>query len=127
MISSFPEGYDTQVGEAGDMLSFGQKQLISYLRALVADPGILVLDEATSGLDSATEQSLEAATRELARGRTTLLIAHRLSTARTADRILFVEAGKILEDGTHEALMRLGGRYASMVRAQSVERILEGK
>ena len=127
MISSFPEGYDTQVGEAGDMLSFGQKQLISYLRALVADPRILVLDEATSGLDSATEQSLENATRELTRGRTTLLIAHRLSTARTADRILFVEAGKILEDGNHEALMRLGGRYASIVRAQSVERILEGK
>ena len=121
MIESFPEGYDTQVGEAGDMLSFGQKQLISYLRALVADPRILVLDEATSGLDSATEQSLEKATRELTRGRTTLLIAHRLSTARTADRILFVESGKILEDGTHEELMRLDGRYAAMYRTQSVQ------
>ncbi len=121
MITSLPERYDTQVGEAGDHLSFGQKQLISYLRALVADPRILVLDEATSGLDSATEKSLETATLELTRGRTTLLIAHRLSTARTADRILFVEAGKILEDGTHEELMRLGGRYAAMYRTQSVQ------
>jgi subfamily B ATP-binding cassette protein MsbA len=111
-------GYATTVGERGLRLSGGQRQRISIARAVLRDPRILILDEATSALDSHSERLIEAALDRLLPGRTTLIIAHRLSTIRRADKILYVDAGRILESGTHDDLLARGGRYAELHAAQ---------
>ncbi len=117
-IMQMPDGFQTYVGERGVMLSGGQKQRVSIARIFLKDPPILILDEATSALDSVTEQRIQSAFDELARGRTTLIIAHRLSTIRGAHRILVIDDNHILEEGTHEQLMALGGEYARLYNAQ---------
>jgi ABC-type multidrug transport system fused ATPase/permease subunit len=114
----FPEGYDTIVGERGVKLSGGQRQRLSIARAILADPRILILDEATSSLDSESEAMIQAGLNHLMKGRTTFVIAHRLSTIRRADQILVVEGGNILERGTHEELYRMGGRYFDLYTRQ---------
>ena len=114
----FPDGYDTIVGERGVKLSGGQRQRLSIARAILADPRILILDEATSSLDSESEQMIQHGLNFLMQGRTTFVIAHRLSTIRRADQILVVEAGGVLERGTHESLYALGGRYYDLYTRQ---------
>jgi subfamily B ATP-binding cassette protein MsbA len=114
----FPEGYDTIVGERGVKLSGGQRQRLSIARAILADPRILILDEATSSLDSESEAMIQGGLNHLMEGRTTFVIAHRLSTIRRADQILVIEAGLILERGTHEELYKLGGRYYDLYTRQ---------
>ena len=113
-IQSLPHGFDTQVGERGTRLSQGQKQLISFARALLADPRILVLDEATASVDSQTESIIGEALRTLLADRTSLVIAHRLSTIRDADLILVLEDGRVVEQGTHDGLVAAGGLYAAL-------------
>ncbi len=115
---SFENKYDTVVGERGVKLSGGQKQRVSIARAILADPRILILDEATSSLDSESEALIQEGLRYLMRGRTTFVIAHRLSTIRRADQILVVEAGRVIERGTHESLYALGGRYYDLYTKQ---------
>ena len=117
-ILELPEGYDTVVGERGSTLSGGQRQRIAIARALVADPRILIFDEATSALDYESERIIQRNMQAIARGRTVLIIAHRLSTVRAADRIVTLERGRLVEDGTHDALIKTGGRYASLHRLQ---------
>jgi subfamily B ATP-binding cassette protein MsbA len=117
-IEKFPNGFDTIVGERGVKLSGGQRQRIAIARALLADPRILILDEATSSLDSESEALIQEGLRRLRQGRTTFVIAHRLSTIRSADQILVVEAGEILERGTHDALISIGGRYKQLYDKQ---------
>ena len=107
-IEAMPEGYQTEVNERGSRLSVGQRQLISFARALLADPRILVLDEATSSIDTETEIALQAGLQRLLKGRTSFVIAHRLSTIKNADKILYIDDGKIIEQGTHEELMAKG-------------------
>jgi ATP-binding cassette subfamily B protein len=116
-IRLLPQGYDTMLGERGGSLSTGQRQLLSFARALVADAKILVLDEATASIDSATEQVIQRALATLLKGRTGLVIAHRLATVRHADRILVLQAGKLIESGTHGELLALNGLYAGLYRA----------
>ena len=116
----FPDAYETIVGERGVKLSGGQRQRISIARAILADPRILILDEATSSLDSESEAMIQNGLSYLMKGRTTFVIAHRLSTIRRADQILVIEAGLILERGTHESLYRLGGRYFDLYTRQPV-------
>jgi ATP-binding cassette subfamily B protein len=115
-ISALEHGYDTQVGERGVQLSAGQRQLIAFARALVADPRILVLDEATSNVDVHTEGLIEHGLRRLVAGRTAIVIAHRLSTIRHAGRIVVLEHGRIVEQGTHDELLEAGGRYWQLYR-----------
>ena len=118
MVARFPRGYREPVQERGRNLSAGEKQLISFARALAADPPVLLLDEATSHVDSATEHLLQEAVRELTRGRTSLIVAHRLSTIRDVDRILVLDRGRIAEEGSHEELLRRRGLYWRLVQLQ---------
>jgi ABC-type multidrug transport system fused ATPase/permease subunit len=115
-IEELDDGYDAQIGERGVQLSAGQRQLVAFARALVADPRILVLDEATSNVDVHTESLIEQGLRRLVAGRTAIVIAHRLSTIRHSGRILVLEHGRVVEDGTHEELLDAGGRYWQLYR-----------
>jgi ATP-binding cassette subfamily B protein len=123
VASKLPEGYETQVGEGGDRLSTGEKQLVSFARAILADPPIFVLDEATSSIDTETELLIQNAISHLLKGRTSFIIAHRLSTIRRADLILVVDDGRIIERGTHEELIQKNGRYALLCRAMQLEEL----
>jgi subfamily B ATP-binding cassette protein HlyB/CyaB len=118
-ILELPKGYDSIVGERGSSLSGGQRQRIAIARALVMDPRILIFDEATSALDYESERMIQQNMREIAKGRTVFIIAHRLSALRFADRIVTIERGRLVEDGTHDDLIKTGGRYAALYRAQA--------
>ncbi|WP_166417393.1 ABC transporter transmembrane domain-containing protein [Cochlodiniinecator piscidefendens] len=120
-LSALPDGYDTYVGERGVMLSGGQKQRIAIARAILRDAPLLLLDEATSALDAESERAVQQAVEEMSENRTTLIVAHRLATVKRADRILVFEDGKIVAEGTHEALVDEGGLYARLARLQFTE------
>jgi ATP-binding cassette subfamily B protein len=109
-----PKGYDSELGQRGRNVSIGQRQLISFARALVADPQILILDEATANIDSFTELAIQKALKVLFEGRTSLVIAHRLATIRDADRIVVLKQGRIVEQGTHDDLIAAKGLYAHL-------------
>ena len=121
MIAKLEKGFDTEAGEGGDRLSTGETQLISFARAVLADPRIFILDEATSSVDTEMEMLLQEAIRRLLAGRTSFVIAHRLSTIRGADVILVVQDGKIIERGTHRELMAAGGHYRELYTRQFAE------
>jgi len=114
----FPDGLDTQVGDRGSQLSGGQKQRVAIARALLKNAPVLVLDEATSALDTESERRIQEALETLKRDRTTLVIAHRLSTVERADRIIVMEQGQVIESGTHAELLALNGSYAALYRLQ---------
>ena len=120
-IMEMPDQFNTYIGERGTMLSGGQKQRIAIARIFLKNPKILILDEATSALDTITESKIQESFDELTKGRTTLVIAHRLATVRNADRIVLIDEGKIQESGTHEELMRKGGKYAQLYRTQELK------
>jgi ATP-binding cassette, subfamily B, bacterial len=120
LIASLPDGYDTRVGERGYRFSGGEKQRMAIARTVLRNPPVLVLDEATSALDTETERAVQQALDELSQGRTTISIAHRLSTIRDSDQILVLDAGRIVERGTHEELLDLGGRYSALVSGAAV-------
>jgi ATP-binding cassette subfamily B protein len=122
-ISELEHGYDTEVGERGAQLSAGQRQLIAFARALIADPRVLILDEATSNVDLYTEGRIETGLRRLLAGRTAIVIAHRLSTIRQAGRIVVLEHGKIMEEGTHDELIAAKGRYYNLYRDWAVHAV----
>ena len=117
-IRRLPEGYETQVQERGSRLSVGERQLVAFARALIADPKLLVLDEATSSVDLATEARIEGALERLLVDRTSVVIAHRLSTVRRADRILLMGDGRILEEGTHDELLHSPSAYRRLYESQ---------
>ena len=114
LIAGLPDGYDTVVGSRGHRFSGGEKQRIAIARTLLRDPRVLVLDEATSALDTETERAVQRAFDALARGRTTITIAHRLSTVRDADQIAVLDHGRVVESGTHDDLVDRDGRYAAL-------------
>ena len=120
-IMQMPDGFDTYVGERGTRLSGGQRQRISIARIFLKDPAVLILDEATSALDTITEERIQESFDELMRGRTSFVIAHRLSTVRNADRIVVIEDGRVLEEGTHAQLLSAGGEYARLYNVQRLE------
>jgi ABC-type transport system involved in Fe-S cluster assembly fused permease/ATPase subunit len=120
-IESLPQGWDTRVGERGLKLSGGEKQRVGIARVVLKDPAILILDEATSSLDSATEADVQSALEEASRGRTTLVVAHRLSTIAGADQIIVLDGGRVVERGTHAALIARDGLYASLWKRQAEE------
>jgi ATP-binding cassette subfamily B protein len=114
VILELPDGYDTEVGERGALLSAGERQLVAFARALLADPALLILDEATSSLDVATETRVTEAMRRLRQGRTTIVIAHRLSTVIEADQIAVIQDGRVVESGPPEELLDAGGQFANL-------------
>jgi len=114
LLESLPQGLHTQVAERGAALSFGQRQLVCFARAMLANPRIVVLDEATSAIDTVTEARLQRALENLLRGRTAFIVAHRLSTIRKAGLVLLLDQGRIVERGTHESLLKEGGVYARL-------------
>jgi ATP-binding cassette subfamily B protein len=124
-VRTLPDNYDTVINEEATNLSQGQKQLLTIARAFLADPAILILDEATSSVDTRTEVLIQKAMAELMQGRTTFVIAHRLSTIRNADLILMMEHGRIVEKGTHQALLAAKGRYADLYHSQFAGRLLQ--
>lgn len=117
-IVNFDDKYETEVNERGSRLSTGQRQLISFARILLSDPRILILDEATSSIDTQTEILIQKATDVVLKGRTSIVIAHRLSTIRNADRIFVIDDGRIIETGNHEELLRAKGAYYQLYNAQ---------
>jgi ATP-binding cassette subfamily B protein len=119
-ITALPEGYDTFLGERGVRLSGGQRQRIAIARAMLKNPPLLLLDEATSALDAESERMVQAALESAMQGRTTLVIAHRLATVQQASRIVVIDHGRIVEQGTHETLVALGGIYAKLAALQFV-------
>ncbi|MFK5883250.1 MAG: ABC transporter ATP-binding protein [Candidatus Izemoplasma sp.] len=125
-VKDFDKGYLTEVGEGGSRLSVGQKQLISFARALLADPRILILDEATSSVDTKTEKSIQRAIQKVLKGRTSIVIAHRLSTITASDKILVLEQGKIIEEGTHDELINLKKHYYKLYTNQFKNEVIEG-
>jgi ATP-binding cassette subfamily B protein len=124
-ILRLPQGYDSMVGERGQGLSGGERQRISIARALLIDPRILILDEATSSVDSETEKEIQKALENLVQGRTTIAIAHRLSTLHRADRLVVLDRGKVVEEGTHDALMATEGAYFNLYQAQARNNLIE--
>jgi ATP-binding cassette subfamily B protein len=120
-ICQLPEGYDTVVGERGQKLSGGQRQRVSLARAILRNPAILVLDEATSAVDNETEAAIQRSLAHVTKGRTSLVIAHRLSTVRDADRIWVLEDGRVTESGKHDDLLKNNGLYAALWRVQTGE------
>ena len=120
-IDRLPDGYFYQVKERGGVLSSGQRQLISFLRAFVYEPQILILDEATSSIDSASEELIQKATAEITKGRTSIIIAHRLSTIKKADSIIVMNDGKVIEKGTHNELIALKGHYLDLYENQFLQ------
>ena len=120
-IDSLPGGYEYNVKERGSMLSSGQRQLIAFLRAYVSNPSILILDEATSSVDTYSEKLIQRATEKITEGRTSIIIAHRLATIKKADKILVMDSGKIVESGTHKQLLKIGGYYNNLYEAQFME------
>jgi len=116
LIEYLPEGLQTQIGERGKGLSAGQQQLVSFARAILTDPKILILDEATSSVDAYTEAIIQEALEVLLANRTSIVIAHRLSTIVNADRIIVMDNGKIVEEGTHRSLLAQGGKYANLYK-----------
>jgi ATP-binding cassette subfamily B protein len=120
-LAALPQGYDTWVGERGVMLSGGQKQRIAIARAILRDAPVLLLDEATSALDAESERAVQAAVERLSKGRTTLVVAHRLATVKQADRIVVIDRGRIVAQGRHDDLVAQGGLYARLARLQFTE------
>jgi putative ABC transport system ATP-binding protein len=125
-VACLPEGLATRVGQRGSSLSAGERQLVALGRAAIADPDVLILDEATSSVDALTEVRIARALEKLSEGRTTIAIAHRLSTAARADRVVVMEAGRVVEDGPHRELVDAGGLYSSMYGAWVAATSMEG-
>jgi ATP-binding cassette subfamily B protein len=121
-IMKLPNGYDYHVGERGGVLSVGQRQLLSFIRAYVYNPSILILDEATSSVDNESEEMIQRATEKLTEGRTSIVIAHRLSTIQKADKIVVVDKGELVEQGSHHELLQIDGFYKKLYEIQFLKR-----